>query len=180
MPVCFFISCCFAYLLGCVALVCLLFVFSEHTLTARFVIPTQLNLNCSIFLTVLTYDDLGGEEDESMPYGDAHHHNHQSSQAGDSNSTGDGSAGKSRRPSLPHVEMVRPAQTDEDQGAKKEEPKVAKRAEYKEEERRHIMQTEAFQKFIDRTVRITERALACTDSLDIFVDYTGQVECLDK
>lgn len=114
-----------------------------------------------------------------MPYGDGGHH--QSNQTGDHGATvAQDSHGKSRRPSLPHVEMVRPAQTDDDQIAKKEEPKIPKRMEYKEEERRHIMQTDAFQKFIDRAVRITERALACTDSLDIFVDYTGQAESVDR
>lgn len=78
--------------------------------------------------------------------------------------------------------MVRPAQTQDDLLAEKEaaESKVSKRLEYKEEERRHLMQAEAFRKFLDRAVRITERALSCTDSMDIFVDYTGQVESVDR
>lgn len=113
-----------------------------------------------------------------MPYGDGGHH--QSSQTGEHGGGAQDGHGKSVRISLPHVEMVRPAQTEEDQAGKREEPKIPKRLEYKEEERRHIMQTDAFQKFIDRAVRITERALACTDSLDIFVDYTGQAESVDR
>lgn len=63
------------------------------------------------------------------------------------------------------------------QQEEQQQQKKKKRVEYKEEERRHLMQTEAFRKFLDRAVRITERALSCTDSMDIFVDYTGQVEC---
>lgn len=55
-----------------------------------------------------------------------------------------------------------------------------RRQEYKEEERRHLMQTESFKKFLDRAVRITERALSCSNTMDIFVDYTGQVECVDN
>ena len=83
--------------------------------------------------------------------------------------------------------MVRPAQTQDDIALllaaekEKEADKIKpKRLEYKEDERRHLMQTEAFRKFLDRAVRITERALSCTDSLDIFVDYTGELESVDR
>lgn len=55
-----------------------------------------------------------------------------------------------------------------------------KRVEYSEDERRHLMQTDSFRKFLDRSVRITERALSCSNSRDIFVDYTGQVEVVDS
>ena len=94
---------------------------------------------------------------------DGHHHNkdHQQQQ---------------QHPSLPHVEMVKPAQTQEDVQAVEESKKKPKRIEYNEDERRHIVHSESFKKFLDRAMRITERALACSDSMDIFVDYTGQIE----
>lgn len=127
----------------------------------------------------MTYDDLGGEEDGengslfTVPY-----HHHQSQQTSSQHQ----SKNQQRRPSLPHVEMVRPAQTKEEKESEDDQTtaKIPKRVEYKEEERRHLMQSETFRKFIDRAVRITERALSCTDSIDIFVDYTGQVECVDR
>ena len=156
----------------------------------------------------MTYDDIGGEEGEdgslfAVPYDSQtsndgggpesgqsmqsqkshrhhqnhynqqhhhhhHHHHHQQQQ---------------HRTSLPHVEMVRPAQTEDDYPQKLDDRKediIPKRLEYKEDERRHLMQTESFRKFLDRAVRITERALSCADSMDIFVDYTGQVESVDR
>ncbi|XP_027196820.1 cytoplasmic dynein 1 intermediate chain 2-like isoform X2 [Dermatophagoides pteronyssinus] len=150
---------------------------------------------------VLTYDDIGNEDDGDTGSGiftngaPAHqnqhgHHQHPQQQS------------KQAKSSLPTVEMVRPATTPQDlhhhlhhhhlhhhhstqpladlvdmQQEEQQQQKKKKRVEYKEEERRHLMQTEAFRKFLDRAVRITERALSCTDSMDIFVDYTGQVEC---
>lgn len=130
---------------------------------------------------MLTYDNLGGEEDGesgslfAVPY--SHHHHHPSSQQ---NGQGPQHGKGQRRPSLPHVEMVRPAQTQEDLEEAEMAAKVPKRLEYKEEERRHLMQSDSFRKFLDRAVRITERALSCTDAVDIFVDYTGQIECVDR
>lgn len=125
---------------------------------------------------MLTYDDLGGDEGEdgslfTVPYG--------SGTGGQAAAQTQTKSHQGHRASLPTVEMVRPAQTADDIIAETEK-KPPKRAEYKEEERRHLMQTDAFRKFLDRAVRITERALSCTDSMDIFVDYTGQVESVDR
>ena len=141
----------------------------------------------------MTYDDLGGDEGEdgslfTVPYGSQPN----SHQSGTTNQQGGGGHhqhpqskhNQGHRTSLPHVEMVRPAQTQDDliaAGEKEaEKQQHPKRMEYKEDERRHLMQTETFRKFLDRAVRITERALSCTDSMDIFVDYTGQVESVDR
>lgn len=126
---------------------------------------------------MLTYDDLGGDEGEdgslfTVPYG--------SGTGGQAAAQTQTKSHQGHRASLPTVEMVRPAQTAEDLLAEETEKKPPRRAEYKEDERRHLMQTEAFRKFLDRAVRITERALSCTDSMDIFVDYTGQVESVDR
>ena len=70
--------------------------------------------------------------------------------------------------------MVRPAQT-QPEVVKEEEKKPIKR-EYSEEEKRHIMMKDEFKKFIDRAVRVTERALYYNEPSDIFADYSGARE----
>ncbi|CAG2108711.1 unnamed protein product [Medioppia subpectinata] len=81
-------------------------------------------------------------------------------------------------PHLPNVEMVRPAQTHQELA--KEEDKAKVKREYSDEEKRHIMMSEEFKKFIDRAVRITERALYYNEPSDIFIDYTGTREELES
>ena len=70
--------------------------------------------------------------------------------------------------------MVRPAQTQQE--VAKEEIKKPVKREFSEEEKRHIMTSEEFKKFIDRAVRITERALYYNEPNDIFIDYSGARE----
>ena len=44
--------------------------------------------------------------------------------------------------------------------------------ELSEEEKQQVMMTEDYQRFLDRSSRVMERAL--TQDIDIFVDYTGE------
>ncbi len=124
---------------------------------------------CIIFnqiFTVLTYDDIPGEEDgEGSFYGTPPPSYHQKS---------------STQTNLPHVEMVRPALTQQEIAKEEEKSKPVKRVEYSEEEKRHIIMTEEFRKFVDRAVRITERALYYNEPSDIFIDYTGTREELER
>ncbi|XP_076437427.1 cytoplasmic dynein 1 intermediate chain 2-like isoform X2 [Babylonia areolata] len=69
---------------------------------------------------------------------------------------------------MPHVELVAPALTQEEQ--QKEEKKPL--PELSEEEKQQIMMSEDFQKFFGTSARIMERALA--EEVDIFVDYSGK------
>jgi hypothetical protein len=120
-----------------------------------------------IVLLVLTYDDIPGEEDgEGSIYGTPPPSYHKKL-LGQTN--------------LPNIEMVRPAQTEQEV-AKEEESKLkqVKKPELSEEEKRHIIMTEDFRKFVDRAIRITERALYYNEPPDIFIDYTGAREELDK
>ncbi|XP_029845278.1 cytoplasmic dynein 1 intermediate chain 2 isoform X4 [Ixodes scapularis] len=85
---------------------------------------------------------------------------------------------------LPHVEMVKPAQTPGEgpdpartPGAQEaKEPKAPR--ELSEEERQQILLNEDFRTFMDRSSRIVERALC--ESSDICVDYTGNTEDQDS
>ena len=70
--------------------------------------------------------------------------------------------------------MVRPAQTQQE--VAKEEIKSKPKKEFSEEEKRHIMMSEEFKKFIHRSVKITERALYYNEPKDIFIDYSGARE----
>jgi hypothetical protein len=111
----------------------------------------------------LTYDDIPGEEDgEGSFYGTPPPSYHQ------------------KQTNLPHVEMVRPALTQQEIAKEEEKSKPVKRVEYSEEEKRHIIMTEEFRKFVDRAVRITERALYHNEPSDIFIDYTGAREELER
>ncbi|XP_060077167.1 cytoplasmic dynein 1 intermediate chain 2-like isoform X1 [Ylistrum balloti] len=67
---------------------------------------------------------------------------------------------------MPHVEMVPPSKTVDDD--KKEDKPLP---ELSEEEKKQAMMSEDFQLFFDHTTRIVERALC--ESVDIFMDYTG-------
>ncbi|CAN8014290.1 unnamed protein product [Ixodes persulcatus] len=85
---------------------------------------------------------------------------------------------------LPHVEMVKPAQTpgegpDPARTPGAQEPKEPKAPrELSEEERQQILLNEDFRTFMDRSSRIVERALC--ESSDICVDYTGNTEDQDS
>lgn len=46
--------------------------------------------------------------------------------------------------------------------------------EFSEEEKQMIILSEDFQRFLDRTSRIVERALG--ESIDIYTDYTGTMD----
>ncbi|KAL0268607.1 UNVERIFIED_CONTAM: hypothetical protein PYX00_010474 [Menopon gallinae] len=106
---------------------------------------------------VLTFDEMEAEDEESsLPHLDGFH---------------------SKLPpgilphGLPQVKEVLPAVTSvETQKEKEKQPA----RELSEEEKQMIMLTEDFQRFIDRSGRIIERALA--ESSDIYTDYTGLLE----
>ncbi|XP_069120970.1 cytoplasmic dynein 1 intermediate chain 2-like isoform X4 [Argopecten irradians] len=67
---------------------------------------------------------------------------------------------------MPHVEMVPPSKTLEDD--KKEDKPLP---ELSEEEKKQAIMSEDFQLFFDHTTRLVERALC--ESVDIFTDYSG-------
>ncbi|XP_070166942.1 cytoplasmic dynein 1 intermediate chain isoform X29 [Polyergus mexicanus] len=74
---------------------------------------------------------------------------------------------------LPQVKEVQPAVTQVEQEKEKEKPKKEVR-ELSEEEKQMIILSEDFQRFLDRTSRIVERALG--ESVDIYTDYTGTMD----
>ncbi|XP_011305990.1 cytoplasmic dynein 1 intermediate chain isoform X8 [Fopius arisanus] len=108
--------------------------------------------------TVLTYDDGQAEDEEnSLPHMDGF---------------------QSKLPpgilphGLPQVKEVQPAVTQVEQQSKEEKPKEVR--ELSEEEKQMLILSEDFQKFLDRTSRIVERALA--ECVDIYADYTGTLD----
>ncbi|XP_011305993.1 cytoplasmic dynein 1 intermediate chain isoform X11 [Fopius arisanus] len=107
---------------------------------------------------VLTYDDGQAEDEEnSLPHMDGF---------------------QSKLPpgilphGLPQVKEVQPAVTQVEQQSKEEKPKEVR--ELSEEEKQMLILSEDFQKFLDRTSRIVERALA--ECVDIYADYTGTLD----
>ncbi|XP_011881471.1 PREDICTED: cytoplasmic dynein 1 intermediate chain isoform X3 [Vollenhovia emeryi] len=74
---------------------------------------------------------------------------------------------------LPQVKEVQPAVTQVEQEKEKEKPKKEVR-ELSEEEKQMIILSEDFQRFLDRTSRIVERALG--ESVDIYTDYAGTMD----
>ncbi|XP_063981961.1 cytoplasmic dynein 1 intermediate chain isoform X33 [Diachasmimorpha longicaudata] len=107
---------------------------------------------------VLTYDDGQAEDEEnSLPHMDGF---------------------QSKLPpgilshGLPQVKEVQPAVTQVEQQSKEEAPKEVR--ELSEEEKQMLILSEDFQKFLDRTSRIVERALA--ESVNIYADYTGTLD----
>ncbi|XP_011159552.1 cytoplasmic dynein 1 intermediate chain isoform X3 [Solenopsis invicta] len=109
--------------------------------------------------TVLTFDDGQAEDEEnSLPHMDGF---------------------QSKLPpgilphGLPQVKEVQPAVTQVEQEKKKEKPKKEVR-ELSEEEKQMIILSEDFQRFLDRTSRIVERALG--ESVDIYTDYAGTMD----
>ncbi|XP_024870869.1 cytoplasmic dynein 1 intermediate chain isoform X19 [Temnothorax curvispinosus] len=74
---------------------------------------------------------------------------------------------------LPQVKEVQPAVTQVEQEKQKEKPKKEVR-ELSEEEKQMIILSEDFQRFLDRTSRIVERALG--ESVDIYTDYAGTMD----
>jgi dynein intermediate chain len=77
---------------------------------------------------------------------------------------------------LPHVEMVKPAQTQQDTNETEvtEKNKAKERNQLSDEEKLQIMRLESFRNFFDRAIRITERAICLNESQEIFVNYAGQ------
>lgn len=73
---------------------------------------------------------------------------------------------------LPQVKEVQPAVTQVEQEKEKEKPKEVR--ELSEEEKQMIILSEDFQRFLDRTSRILERALG--ETVDIYTDYTGTMD----
>ncbi|XP_044010821.1 cytoplasmic dynein 1 intermediate chain isoform X3 [Aphidius gifuensis] len=108
--------------------------------------------------TVLTYDDGQAEDEEnSLPHIDGF---------------------QSKLPpgilphGLPQVKEVQPAVTQVEQQKELEKPKEVR--ELSEEEKQMIVLSEDFQRFLDRSSRLVERALA--ESVDIYADYTGTLD----
>ncbi|KAL0100291.1 hypothetical protein PUN28_019576 [Cardiocondyla obscurior] len=109
--------------------------------------------------TVLTFDDGQAEDEEnSLPHMDGF---------------------QSKLPpgilphGLPQVKEVQPAVTQVEQEKQKEKPRKEVR-ELSEEEKQMIILSEDFQRFLDRTSRIVERALG--ESVDIYTDYAGTMD----
>ncbi|XP_043272906.1 cytoplasmic dynein 1 intermediate chain isoform X29 [Venturia canescens] len=125
-------------------------VYSKQTQTAQTAHATH---------DVLTYDDGQAEDEEnSLPHIDGF---------------------QSKLPpgilphGLPQVKEVQPALTQVEQEKEKEKPPKEVR-ELSEEEKQMIILSEDFQRFLDRTSRVVERALA--ESVDIYTDYTGTLD----
>ncbi|XP_008549147.1 cytoplasmic dynein 1 intermediate chain isoform X7 [Microplitis demolitor] len=107
---------------------------------------------------VLTYDDGQAEDEEnSLPHIDGF---------------------QSKLPpgilphGLPQVKEVLPAVTQDEQQKEPEKPREIR--ELSEEEKQMIILSEDFQRFLDKTSRLVERALA--ESVDIYTDYTGTLD----
>ncbi|GLG92758.1 Cytoplasmic dynein 1 intermediate chain [Gryllus bimaculatus] len=132
----------------------------------QFITSYEYNLNPGLEwedeFTVLTYDDAQAEDEESsLPHLDGGFH--------------------SKLPpgilphGLPQVKEVQPAVTSleaQPAGPAAEKPKQPR--ELSEEEKQMIILTEEFQRFLDRSARIMERALC--ESVDIYTDYTGAAD----
>lgn len=110
---------------------------------------------------VLTYDDPQAEDEESsLPHLDGF---------------------QSKLPpgilphGLPQVKEMEPAVTAVEQEANKKEQKAIR--ELSEEEKMMIVLSEDFQKFMDRSGRVMERALS--ESVDIYTDYSGVADSDD-
>ncbi|XP_017756711.1 PREDICTED: cytoplasmic dynein 1 intermediate chain-like isoform X17 [Eufriesea mexicana] len=73
---------------------------------------------------------------------------------------------------LPQVKEVQPAVTQVEQDKEKEKPKEVQ--ELSEEQKQMIILSEDFQRFLNRTGRIVERALG--ESVNIYSDYTGTMD----
>ncbi|XP_017792590.1 PREDICTED: cytoplasmic dynein 1 intermediate chain-like [Habropoda laboriosa] len=73
---------------------------------------------------------------------------------------------------LPQVKEVPPAVTQVEKQKENEKPKEVR--ELSEEEKQMIILSEDFQRFLDRTSRIVERALG--ESIDIYTDYMGTMD----
>ncbi|XP_011305999.1 cytoplasmic dynein 1 intermediate chain isoform X16 [Fopius arisanus] len=131
-------------------------VYSKQTQTAQ---TAQTSHDAHAFdYYVLTYDDGQAEDEEnSLPHMDGF---------------------QSKLPpgilphGLPQVKEVQPAVTQVEQQSKEEKPKEVR--ELSEEEKQMLILSEDFQKFLDRTSRIVERALA--ECVDIYADYTGTLD----
>ncbi|XP_008549154.1 cytoplasmic dynein 1 intermediate chain isoform X12 [Microplitis demolitor] len=124
-------------------------VYSKQTQTAQ---TTQTSHD------VLTYDDGQAEDEEnSLPHIDGF---------------------QSKLPpgilphGLPQVKEVLPAVTQDEQQKEPEKPREIR--ELSEEEKQMIILSEDFQRFLDKTSRLVERALA--ESVDIYTDYTGTLD----
>ncbi|XP_074104833.1 cytoplasmic dynein 1 intermediate chain short wing isoform X13 [Cotesia typhae] len=131
-------------------------VYSKQTQTAQ---TTQTSHDAHAFdYYVLTYDDGQAEDEEnSLPHIDGF---------------------QSKLPpgilphGLPQVKEVLPAVTQDEQQKEPEKPKEIR--ELSEEEKQMIILSEDFQRFLDKTSRLVERALA--ESVDIYTDYTGTLD----
>ncbi|XP_074104830.1 cytoplasmic dynein 1 intermediate chain short wing isoform X10 [Cotesia typhae] len=140
-------------------------VYSKQTQTAQTTQTShddEYNLNPGLEwedeFTVLTYDDGQAEDEEnSLPHIDGF---------------------QSKLPpgilphGLPQVKEVLPAVTQDEQQKEPEKPKEIR--ELSEEEKQMIILSEDFQRFLDKTSRLVERALA--ESVDIYTDYTGTLD----
>ncbi|XP_008549151.1 cytoplasmic dynein 1 intermediate chain isoform X10 [Microplitis demolitor] len=131
-------------------------VYSKQTQTAQ---TTQTSHDAHAFdYYVLTYDDGQAEDEEnSLPHIDGF---------------------QSKLPpgilphGLPQVKEVLPAVTQDEQQKEPEKPREIR--ELSEEEKQMIILSEDFQRFLDKTSRLVERALA--ESVDIYTDYTGTLD----
>ena len=81
---------------------------------------------------------------------------------------------------MPEAVEIAPALTEAEKAKIEEEQKVAaKPKDLSEEQKQMIIMSPAFQKFVDKSMRIMERAL-CEQAVDIFVDYAKNADAEDK
>lgn len=117
--------------------------------------------------------DEEGEDGSSIPFGTPPLHRQTRSK----------SHGKEN--GLPNVEYVKPAITPQEAeklaSEELQKTKIKKKpVELTEEEKKQILLSDEFQRFFNRASRVMERALIQNESADIFIDYTGAKEEMDR
>lgn len=113
-----------------------------------------------------------GEDGSSIPFGTPPLHRQTRSKSHKENG-------------LPNVEYVKPAITPQEAeklaSEELQKTKIKKKpVELTEEEKKQILLSDEFQRFFNRASRIMERALIQNESADIFIDYTGAKEEMDR
>ena len=126
----------------------------------------------------MTYDDTGLDEDaegSSLNFGTPPQSIRQKARHAVQREQSTGSG-------LPVVEMVKPAQTQQDnQIENQSKEKAAKqRIELSDDEKLQVMMGGSFRSFFDRATRITERAIYSSEPTEIFNDYAGNRTDLDS
>lgn len=83
------------------------------------------------------------------------------------------------RHGMPEAVDIAPALTEAEKAKIEEEQKVAKPKDLSEEQKQMIIMSATFQKFMDKSTRVMERALS-EQHADIFVDYAKSADADDE